>query len=54
MTSVRFAVIGANHGHIHGLIAAAERGGGELVAFHIVEPDIAAEFAQRRSNARRV
>ena len=54
MTRIRFAVIGANHGHIHGLIAAAERGGGELVAFHVNEPDIAAEFARRCPNAKRV
>ena len=54
MKHVRFAVIGANHGHIYGLIAAAERGGGELVAFYISEPDIAAEFARRCPSAKRV
>ena len=54
MKRIRFAVIGANHAHIHGLIASAERGGGELVAFHVSEPDIAADFARRCPNAKRV
>ena len=54
MKRIRFAAIGANHGHIHGLIAAAERGGGELVAFYVSEPDIAAEFARRCPTVPRV
>lgn len=52
MKRIRFAVIGANHAHIYGLIAAAERGGGELVAFSVREPAIAAEFARRCPNAK--
>ena len=54
MKRIRFAVIGANHGHIYGLIAAAERGGGDLVALYVSEPDIAAELARRWPNAKRV
>src|SRR5689334_14446725 len=31
---LRFAAIGLDHAHIFGMIAAVQRGGGELVAFH--------------------
>ena len=44
---VRFAVIGANHGHIYSQVDATTRGGGELVAYHIKEPEIRAAFAKR-------
>ncbi len=44
---IRFGVIGANHSHIYGMVNAVVRGGGELVSFHIREPDLAAAFARR-------
>lgn len=44
---IRFAVIGINHGHINGQVAAVTRGGGEFVAFYAKEPDLAADFAKR-------
>src|SRR5215218_605939 len=51
---LRFAVIGISHGHISGMSDAVIRGGGELVAFHSDEPALAADFAKRYSNAKRV
>jgi len=44
---LRFSVIGINHDHIHGQIAATVRGGGQFVAFYAKEPDLAAAFAKR-------
>lgn len=46
-------MIGANHPHIHGLVETATRGGGELAAFSIREPDLAVEFARRHPGAMR-
>ena len=51
---LRFAVVGANHNHIDGMIGAIVRGGGELVSYHIREPEIAAPFARRYPNAKQV
>jgi predicted dehydrogenase len=51
---IRFAVIGMNHSHIYGQCDAVMRGGGELVAFHAAEDDLAAPFAQRYPQALRV
>ncbi|MFL5607132.1 MAG: Gfo/Idh/MocA family protein [Gemmatimonadaceae bacterium] len=51
---LRFGVVGANHSHIYGMVNAVTRGGGELVSFHIREPDIAAEFAKRYPQAKQV
>jgi predicted dehydrogenase len=51
---LRFGVVGANHSHIYGMVNAVTRGGGELVSFHVREPDIAAEFAKRFPQARQV
>ena len=53
-TRLRFGVVGASHSHIHGMVGAVQRGGGELVSFHIREPDIAADFARRNPTARQV
>src|SRR5690242_17628902 len=44
---LRFSVIGINHDHIHGQIAATIRGGGEFVSFYAKEPELAAAFARR-------
>jgi predicted dehydrogenase len=52
--SVRFAVIGVNHGHIYGQTDLLLRAGAELTAFHAVEDDLAAEFGPRYPAARRV
>ena len=51
---IRFSVIGLNHGHIYGQTNTVIRGGGELVAFHAKEDDLAAEFARRFPQAKRV
>jgi predicted dehydrogenase len=51
---IRFGVIGLNHGHIYGQTDAVLRGGGELVAFHAKEDDLAARFAKRFPQAKRV
>lgn len=50
--SVRFSVIGLNHGHIYGQVDAAVRGGGELVSFYGKEPELAAAFAKRYPQAK--
>jgi predicted dehydrogenase len=51
---IRFGVIGLNHGHIHGQVRAVQKGGGELVAFHAREDDLAAAFLKAFPQARRV
>jgi len=51
---IKFGVVGMNHGHIYGMVDAAIRGGGDLVAFHAREPDLAAEFARKYPTAKRV
>jgi predicted dehydrogenase len=51
---IKFAVIGLNHGHIYGQIAAVQGGGGELVSFHAREPDLAEAFGRRFPEAKRV
>jgi predicted dehydrogenase len=45
--SIRFAVCGMSHDHIHGMVGAIQRGGGELVAAHGDEPDKIAAFNKR-------
>jgi len=44
---IRFAVCGISHDHIHGIIGAIRRGGGELVAGWGAEPDKLAVFRKR-------
>lgn len=51
---VRFAVCGMSHDHIHGMIGAMQRGGGELVAAWGLEPDKLAVFAKRYPGVRLV
>lgn len=51
---IRFGVIGINHGHIYGMAASVIKGGGEMVAFHAIEDDLAADFQKRFPNAKRV
>ena len=49
---IRFAVCGISHDHIHGMIGAIQRGGGELVSYWGAEPDKLAVFARRFANAK--
>ena len=51
---IRFSVIGINHGHIYGQVNTVIRGGGELVAFHAKEDDLAATFTKSFPQAKRV
>ena len=54
MSALRFAAIGINHDHIYGQVNVMLRAGAELVAFHAIEDDLAAVFAERFPQARRV
>jgi predicted dehydrogenase len=49
---IRFAVCGISHDHIHGMIGAVQRGGGELVSWWGAESDKRAVFAHRYPNAK--
>src|SRR5688500_13044701 len=49
---IRFAVIGLNHGHINSQTDATIRGGGQLVSFFAVEPELAAAFGRRYPQAK--
>ena len=51
---IRFSVIGINHDHIYSQVRAVVRGGGELVAFHAKEDDLAATFTKSFPQAKRV
>lgn len=51
---IRFSVIGINHGHIYGQVRSVIKGGGELVAFHAKEDNLAAEFTKAFPQAKRV
>jgi predicted dehydrogenase len=52
--TIKFAAIGLNHGHIYGQVNCLLREGAELVAFHSPEDDLAAAFAEKFPQARRV
>ncbi|MFK0164779.1 Gfo/Idh/MocA family protein [Rhizobium sp. NPDC090279] len=54
MSALRFAAIGLNHDHIYGQVNVMLRAGAELVAFHAIEDDLAAVFAGRFPQAKRV
>lgn len=45
--SIRFSVIGLNHGHIYGMTDALIKGGGVLVAVYSREPDLLPNFTRR-------
>ena len=51
---VRFGVVRVNHNHIYGQVGALLGAGAELVSFFAPEADLAAEFAARYPQARRV
>lgn len=45
--SVKFSVIGINHGHIYGMADALIKGGGQLVSVYAKEPDLLKNFINR-------
>ena len=49
---IRFAAIGLNHAHINGQTDAVIGGGGELVSFYAIEPDLVKAFGARYPTAR--
>jgi predicted dehydrogenase len=51
---IKFSVININHSHIHGMVDAVTRGGGQLVSFYAKEPDLASAFAKRYPQAKPV
>jgi predicted dehydrogenase len=52
--TIKFAAIGINHNHIYGQVGLMLRAGAELAAFYAPEDDLAAEFAGKFPQARRV
>jgi predicted dehydrogenase len=50
--SIRFSVIGLNHGHIYGIVESLLGGGGELVAVFAREPDLIQDFTKRYPDVR--
>jgi predicted dehydrogenase len=52
--AIRFGVCGMSHDHIHGMIKAIQRGGGELVAAWGLEADKLAIFTERYPHVRMV
>ncbi|MGF1559688.1 MAG: Gfo/Idh/MocA family protein [Flavobacteriaceae bacterium] len=50
--SIKFGVIGLNHGHIYGMSEALIGGGGSLVAVYAKEPDLLAGFTKRFPNVK--
>ena len=50
--TIKFSVIGLNHGHINGQTDAVIRGGGQLVSFYAKEPNLAETFAKRYPQAK--
>ncbi|WP_346863992.1 Gfo/Idh/MocA family oxidoreductase [uncultured Draconibacterium sp.] len=50
--SIRFSVIGLNHGHIYGMVAALIGGGGELVSVYSREPELLPNFTRVYPNVK--
>jgi len=50
--TIRFGVIGINHGHIYGQVNLLLRAGAEFVAFYAPEPELVAQFAPKYPTAR--
>lgn len=50
--SIKFSVIGLNHGHIYGMTEAIIRGGGQLVSVYAKEPDLMAAYVKRYPNVK--
>jgi predicted dehydrogenase len=53
MTGFRFAAIGINHDHIHGLMGCMLAAGGTCTGFHAEEDELAAAFSARYPDAPR-
>src|SRR5579864_9242934 len=51
---IKFGVCGMSHDHIHGMVGAIQRGGGELVAAWGGEEDKLAAFTKRNPNVKTV
>src|SRR4051812_9449205 len=51
--SIRFSVIGLNHGHIYAQTDAMIRGGGQLVSFFAKENELAEAYSKKYSDAKR-
>jgi predicted dehydrogenase len=51
---IKFGVIGINHGHIYGMANSIIKSGGEMVGFHAVEDDLAADFSKRFPGVKRI
>lgn len=50
--TIRFGVIGLNHGHIYGQVNLLLQAGAEFVSFYAQEPDLIAQFAPKYPQAR--
>ena len=50
--TIRFSVIGLNHGHIYGQVNLLLRAGAEFVSFYAKEPELIAQFAPQYPQAR--
>jgi len=50
--SIRFSVIGLNHGHIFGMVDSLIAGGGQLVAVYSKEPELLPDFTKRFPNVK--
>jgi predicted dehydrogenase len=50
--SIRFSVIGINHGHIYGIVDTLTKGGGTLVAVYSREPELLPAFTKRYPNVK--
>jgi len=50
--SIRFSVIGINHGHINGIVNSLINGGGELVMVYAIEPELLKGFVKAFPNVK--
>jgi len=50
--SIRFSVIGINHGHIIGMVDSLIAGGGQLVAVYSKEPELLPDFTKKFPNVK--
>ena len=50
--TIKFSVIGLNHGHIYGMVDSLISGGGIMVAVFAKEPEFLKDFTQRYPNVK--
>jgi len=50
--TIRFSVVGINHGHILGMVDSLIEGGGQLVAVYSKEPELLPDFTKRFPNVK--